>query len=68
MRRRKGQQTFLDYEGQWPLRTDVTYSAEISQWLQPIDKVKAITMEWDKINDKVRDEAKAAFRKTFGVD
>ena len=64
---KEGQQLFLDAEGQWPLRTDVSYSDEVKRYLTPLDQVKALTNDWDAITPQARDEARAEFRKIFKV-
>ena len=66
---REGQQLWVDEEAQWPLRTDVTYSEEVKEFLTPLDQVKAITLDWDKeITAQARDEARAEFRRIFKVN
>ena len=67
MTSQEGQQLFLDAEVQWPLRSDVTYSEEVKQFLTPLDQVKAITLDWNTITPQARDDARAEFRKIFKV-
>jgi iron(III) transport system substrate-binding protein len=67
MTSQEGQQLFLDAEVQWPLRSDVTYAADVKQFLTPLDQVKAITIDWSTITPAARDEARAEFRRIFKV-
>jgi iron(III) transport system substrate-binding protein len=67
MTSQEGQQLFLDAEVQWPLRSDVTYSPEVKQFLTPLDELKAIQMDWSTITPQARDEARAEFRRIFKV-
>jgi iron(III) transport system substrate-binding protein len=67
MTSQEGQQLFLDAEVQWPLRSDVTYSEEIKQFLMPLDQLKFITVDWTTITPAARDEARAEFRRIFKV-
>jgi iron(III) transport system substrate-binding protein len=67
MTSQEGQQLFLDAEVQWPLRSDVTYAADVRQFLTPLDQINAIKMDWDSITSDARDEARAEFRKIFKV-
>lgn len=65
---KEGQQLFLTEEVQWPLRTDVTYPEDVKRFLNPLDEVKAIPLEWDTITSQARDEARAEFRRIFKVN
>ena len=67
MTSQEGQQLFLDAEVQWPLRTDMTYAADVRQFLTPLDQINAIKMDWDAITSDARDEARAEFRRIFKV-
>jgi iron(III) transport system substrate-binding protein len=67
MTSQEGQQLFLDAEVQWPLRSDVTYAADVRQFLTPLDQVNAIKMDWDAVTADARDQARAEFRKIFRV-
>jgi iron(III) transport system substrate-binding protein len=67
MTTQEGQQLFLDAEVQWPLRADVTYAADVRQFLTPLDQINAIKMDWSAITADARDEARAEFRKIFRV-
>jgi iron(III) transport system substrate-binding protein len=67
MTSQEGQQLFLDAEVQWPLRSDVTYAADVRQFLTPLDQVNAIKMDWDAVTADARDEARAEFRRIFRV-
>jgi hypothetical protein len=67
MTSQEGQQLFLDAEVQWPLRSDVTYSEEIKQFLMPLDQLKFITVDWTTITPAARDEARAEVRRIFKV-
>jgi iron(III) transport system substrate-binding protein len=67
MTSQEGQQLFLDAEVQWPLRSDVTYAADVRQFLTPLDQINAIKMDWDAVTADARDEARAEFRRIFRV-
>lgn len=65
---KEGQQFWVANEGQWPLRTDVTYPDDVKPYLTPLDQVKALTVDWEKeVTAEARNTARAEFRRIFKV-
>jgi iron(III) transport system substrate-binding protein len=63
----EGQQVWLDYEGAWPMRTDLTYSEDLRRYVKRPDEVKLLNIDWTKVNSAQRDQARAEFRRIFQV-
>lgn len=67
MTTQEGQQLLLDPTLKWPLRSDVTYTAEVKAFLPPLAQVNALKMDWEAITSDAIDEARAEFKRIFKV-
>lgn len=65
---KEGQQIWLEYEGAWPMRTDLTYSEALRKYVKRFDEVKLLNIDWSKVSSEQRDQARAEFRRIFQVN
>lgn len=65
---KEGQQVWLEYEGAWPMRTDLTYNEQMRKYVKRFDEVKLLPIDWDKVGPEERDKARAEFRRIFKVN
>jgi iron(III) transport system substrate-binding protein len=64
---KEGQQAWLDLEGRWALRTDVSINPDLTKFLKPLDQIKTLSVDWEAMTSTVRDQARAEFRRIFKV-
>ena len=64
----EGMTEYVRGEASFPVREAFQYPAEVRPFLPALADLKVVPVNWAALTVKDREEAKAHFRKAFGVD